>query len=236
MHASRAELELALQPTELMPLDGIVRKTAADATRGLRSPGDKVRALYEWVVANTHREPKVRGCGTGDIRAMLETGNLSGKCADINALFVGLCRAAFVPARDVYGIRVAPSAFGYRELGANSPDVTKAQHCRAEVWLEGHGWTAMDPADVGKVMRQEAPDWVKDPRHPLVAPVHRALYGGWEGNWVAYNVAHDVALPGSRHARVGFLMYPQAETRGERVDSLDPETFRYTITAREIAA
>ena len=31
-------------------------------------------------------------------------------------------------------------------------------------------------------------------------------------------------------------MYPQAETRGERVDSLDPETFRYRITAREIPA
>jgi transglutaminase-like putative cysteine protease len=234
--ADRKELELALKPTELMPLDGIVRKTAADATRGLRSPGDKVRALYEWVVANTHREPTVRGCGVGDIRAMLETGNLSGKCADINALFVGLCRAAFVPARDVYGIRVAPSAFGYRELGANGPDITKAQHCRAEVWLEGHGWTAMDPADVGKVMRTETPEWLKDPRHPVVAPVHRGLYGGWEGNWMAYNFAHDVALPGSRHAKVGFLMYPQAETRGERIDSLDPETFRYRITAREIVA
>jgi transglutaminase-like putative cysteine protease len=232
----RAELELALQPTELMPLDGIVRRTAGEATRGLRSPVDKVRALYDWVVVNTHREPTVRGCGVGDIRAMLETGNLSGKCADINALFVGLCRASAIPARDVYGIRVAPSAFGYRELGANSADISKAQHCRAEVWLEGHGWVAMDPADVGKVMRQETPEWLKDSRHPVVAPVRSALFGGWEGNWMAYNVAHDVALPGSRAAKVGFLMYPQAETRGERVDSLDPETFRYRITTREITA
>ena len=49
----------------------------------------------------------MRGCGVGDIRAMLETGNLGGKCADLNALFVGLARAAGIPARDVYGVRVA---------------------------------------------------------------------------------------------------------------------------------
>ena len=53
---------------------------------------------------------------------------------------------------------------------------------------------------------------------------------------MAYNVAHDVALPGSRGAKLGFFMYPQAETGGERVDSLDPDTFKYKITAREITA
>jgi transglutaminase-like putative cysteine protease len=40
-----------------------------------------------------------------------------------------------LPARGVYGLRVADSRFGYRSLG-KSGDVSKAQHCRAEVWLE----------------------------------------------------------------------------------------------------
>jgi hypothetical protein len=31
-------------------------------------------------------------------------------------------------------------------------------------------------------------------------------------------------------------MYPQAEVDGERLDSLDPDTFRYVIKAREITA
>ena len=31
-------------------------------------------------------------------------------------------------------------------------------------------------------------------------------------NWLAYNVAHDVALPGAKGPKLGFLMYPQAET------------------------
>ena len=52
-------------------------------------------------------------------------------------------------------------------------------------------------------------------------------------NWIAYNFAHDVALPGSAGARVGFLMYPQAETADGRLDSLDPDNFKYEITSKE---
>jgi len=53
-------------------------------------------------------------------------------------------------------------------------------------------------------------------------------------NWMAYNFAHDVALPGSTRTPVGFLMYPQAETSDGGIDSLDPDNFRYEITSREI--
>jgi transglutaminase-like putative cysteine protease len=222
------------QATELMPVDGIVRDTAREIVGAAKTDRAKVERIYDWIVENTHREPKVRGCGVGDIKAMLETRNLGGKCGDINALFVGLCRSAGVPARDVYGIRLVPSAFGYKELGGNPANLKGAQHCRAEVFLREHGWVAMDPADVGKVMRLETTEWIKDPGHPLVAPVKKALFGGWEGNWLAYNVAHDVALPGSKGPRLGFFMYPQAEHAGGRVDPLSPDDFKYTITAREI--
>ncbi|MET0310659.1 MAG: transglutaminase domain-containing protein [Burkholderiaceae bacterium] len=231
---SRAELAPWLKPTELVPLDGIVLKTAREITAGARTDEEKSRKIYDWIVANTFREPKVRGCGTGDIKTMLETGNMGGKCGDINGLFVGLCRAAGVPARDVYGIRVAPSAFGYRELGGNSANLKSAQHCRAEVYLAGHGWVAMDPADVGKVMRLETPQWIKSTSDPVVAPVYRSLYGGWEGNWLGFNQAHDVALPGSKGDKLGFFMYPVAEDAKGRFDSLAPDEFKYTITAREI--
>ncbi|MCJ0763891.1 transglutaminase-like domain-containing protein [Variovorax terrae] len=223
-----------LRPTALIPTDGIVRKTALEATRGAKTDADKVRRIYDWVVANTYREPKVRGCGEGDIKTMLETGNLGGKCADLNAIFVGLCRSVGVPARDVYGLRLVPSAFGYKELSGNPASLKGAQHCRAEVYLQAHGWVAMDPADVAKVMRLETPEWLKTTQHPVVAPVNQALFGGWEGNWVAYNNAHDVALPESRGERLGFLMYPVAENANGRFDSYAPDDFKYQITAREI--
>jgi len=231
-----ATLRSWTRPTALMPTDGIVLATAREAIGDATTDEQKVRRIYDWVVGRTYREPKVRGCGVGDIKTMLETANFGGKCGDINGLFVGLARSVGIPARDVYGIRVAPSAFGYRELGGNPAKLQGAQHCRAEVFLKAHGWVAMDPADVGKVMRLEAKEWIKDVNDPLVAPVNRALFGGWEGNWLAFNNAHDVALPGSAGAKLGFFMYPQAENANGRYDPLDPDNFKYTISARELTA
>ena len=224
------------RPTALIPTDGIVRKTALAATKGAKTDLQKAQMLYDWTVANTFREPKVRGCGEGDIKTMLETGNLGGKCADLNALFVGLCRAVGVPARDVYGIRLVPSAFGYKELSGNAASLKGAQHCRAEVYLTGYGWVAMDPADVAKVMRLETAEWIKSTKHPVVAPVNKALFGGWEGNWMAFNTAHDVALPQSKGEKLGFFMYPTAENAEGRFDSYAPDDFKYQITAKEIKA
>ena len=232
--ADASDLLFWRRSTQLLPTNGIVRRTALEATKGARTDVEKARAIFDWVVANTYREPKVRGCGEGDIRVMLETRNLGGKCADLNALFVGLCRAVGLPARDVYGLRIAPSAFGYRELGGNPASLKGAQHCRAEVYLTGHGWVAMDPADVAKVMRMESPEWIKSTEHPLIAPVKKGLFGGWEGNWMAFNNAHDVTLPGSTGPKLGFFMYPVAETAAGRLDSYAPDDFKYQISAREV--
>ena len=234
--ADPADLRRWIEPSELITTDGIVRKVAQQIVSGARTDREKAQRIYDWTIISTYREPKVRGCGVGDIKTMLETGNLSGKCADINALFVGLCRAAGVPARDIYGVRLVPSEFGYKELGANPASLKGAQHCRAEVYLKGHGWVAMDPADVTKVMRQETPEWIKDAGHPIVAPVRKALFGSWEGNWMGYNSASDIALPGAKQKKLAFFMYPQAETSGGARDPYDPDSFSYQITAREVKA
>jgi transglutaminase-like putative cysteine protease len=164
---------------------------------------------------------------------MLETGNLGGKCGDLNALFVGLARSVGVPARDVYGLRVAPSVHGYRSLGVSSPTVTRAQHCRAEFFAEGRGWVPVDPADVRKVALEEPPGnlALSDPK---VAAARKRLFGNWEMNWLAYNMGHDIALPFSSGPKLPYLMYPNGETGGERLDQLDPDAFKYSITAREL--
>ncbi len=93
----------------------------------------------------------------------------------------------------------------------------------------------MDPADVLKVMRQETPEWIKDPKHPLVAPVNAGLFGSWEGNWVGWNAGHDLRLPGSSaKGTLPFLMYPNGENASGSFDSLAPDSFKYSITAREL--
>jgi transglutaminase-like putative cysteine protease len=231
--ASRGELEHFLRPTTLMPTDGIVKATADEITKSAKTNVEKARAIYEWIVDNTFRNPKTRGCGRGDIRFMLESKDLGGKCADLNALYVGLARAAGLPARDVYGLRVAKSELGYKSLGTSSENVTKAQHCRAEVYLDEYGWVPVDPADVRKVVLEEPPGNLPVDSE-MVKKARARLFGSWEMNWMAYNFAHDVALPGSNGGRIGFLMYPQAETSDGRLDSLDAENFKYEITSKEI--
>jgi transglutaminase-like putative cysteine protease len=231
--AMDAELKFYLRPTKLLPTDGIVRETASGITAKARTDVEKARAIYEWIVENTYRNPKTEGCGRGDIRFMLESRDLGGKCADLNALYVSLARASGLPARDVYGIRVAPSQMGYKSLGASSEKISKAQHCRAEVYLAEFGWVPVDPADVRKVMLEEPPG-NRPPDDEMVRKARARLFGSWEMNWMAYNFAHDVGLPGSTGAPLGFLMYPQAETAKGRLNSLDPDSFRYEITSKEI--
>jgi transglutaminase-like putative cysteine protease len=203
---SADERRLYTGSTDLIPTDGIVKATADKIVGWAFTDLEKSRRIYEWIVENTFRDPKTRGCGIGDIASMLKTGDLGGKCADLNALYVGLARAVGLPARDVYGIRIAPSQFGYKSLGAGSEIVSKAQHCRAEVFLSGFGWVPVDPADVRKVALEEPPGQLtlEDPK--------------------------VVAGP-----KVGFLMYPQAEVDGERLDALDPDSFKYVIKAKEIS-
>ena len=147
---------------------------------------------------------------------------------------VGLARAAGLPARDVYGIRVAPSKFGYKSLGAG----IRGRHQGAA--LPRRGLARGLRLGAGRSRRRaqgRARGAAGQPRRstdPKVVAARKALFGAWEGNWLAYNVAHDVKLPGAKGPALAFLMYPQAETAAGRLDCLDPDTFKYTITAKEL--
>ena len=228
---TEAERQFWLEPTESLPTDGIVRETAQRIVAGQPDPRARLRAIYDWVVDNTARDPKTPGCGFGDIRSMLESGRLGGKCVDINGLMTGLARAAGFPARDVYGLRVADSR-QFRSIGASGA-VTRAQHCRSEAYLDGAGWLPLDPADVRKVMLEErlAVD------SPEIRALRERLFGRWEMNWIGYNSATDIALPGlgaHQTPNFAFLMYPCAFTTTGQPDCLDPAHFRYEIAAREL--
>jgi transglutaminase-like putative cysteine protease len=220
-------------PTQYIPVTGPIKQLSDQITSGVTGDRAQVAAIYSWVVCNTHRDGKIKGCGTGNVGAMLKFADFGGKCADINGLFVGLVRAAGIPARDIYGIRVAPSQFGYHSLGANTADVTKSQHCRAEVYLAEYGWVATDPADVRKVMLEEVKGGLPltDPR---VVAVRQRLFGAWEGNWMPYNHVNDIALPEGGGRIMPFLMYPQAQIDGAWLDPLSPKTMQYSIHAQAI--
>ena len=78
----------------------------------------------------------------------------------------------------------------------------------------------MDAADVRKVMLEEPPATHLGADDPKVVAARQALTDGCEGNWIAFNRAHDVSLPGSAGKAVAFLMYPQGEVGGARLNCL----------------
>jgi transglutaminase-like putative cysteine protease len=228
---TEAERRFWSGPTESLPTDGIVKATASKIVAGKNEPRARLRAIYDWVVENTTRNPSTPGCGLGDIAAMLESGHLTGKCVDINSLMTGLARAAGFPARDVYGIRVGAS-HRFPFLGAGGA-ITKAQHCRSEVYLPDHGWFPVDPADVAKVVLEQKLTL----RDPQVQALREYLFGSWEMNWVGFNSATDIDLPGLKSGQkpnFAFLMYPCAFVGAQQPDTLEPGRFRYEITSREL--
>ena len=203
-----------------------------EITRGKSTDVEKARAIYEWIVDNTHRDPKTRGCGVGDIKAMLETGDLSGKCADLNALYVGLARVGRTCRRATStacawrraSSATAASAPAARTSRARS---TAAPRCSSPATA---GCRSIRPTCARSCSRRSR----SPPRSPIrvVPPVRAKLFGAWEMNWLAYNEAHDVKLPGSSGPAVGFLMYPQAETGKASASTASTRTTSSTRSRR----
>lgn len=219
------EIRHFLEPSAHIPTDGIVKQRADEITARSRNPIAKAKAIYDWIIANTHRDFQVAWCGLGDVKTMLESGNLCGKCVDINSLVVALARAAGIPAREVFGIRAGESRLG-PTLGHRG-DITNAQHCKAEVHLPGVGWAPVDPADVVKVTDEKRPA-------EEIARVRDHFFGNAEDNWVAFNHARDFRLnPPQAGGPLNYFMYPYAEHEGKRVE-LKAGNPGYTIFSRVI--
>jgi transglutaminase-like putative cysteine protease len=137
----KRDYALYLASTRLGPIDGEVKKLADSITSGKKGVLDKAKAIYDWTVENTYRNPDTRGCGLGDVYRLLQ--EPGGKCTDISSIYVALARAAGVPSREVFGIRMGKK---------NIQDISTWQHCWAEFYLPGYGWVPVDPADVRKMM------------------------------------------------------------------------------------
>ena len=206
-----------LEGSRFIPIDGQIKKIARDVTRGKYGVDKKARAVYDWVVENTFRDPSVKGCGLGIVDETLA--KKGGKCADISSVFVSVARSAGVPAREVFGMR----------LGTKDglQDISKGHHCWAEFYLPGTGWVQTDPADVRKVMQVNnlTLDQVKDYRDyyfKSVGPNRIAL--GHGGRNYTLN-------PPQSDGPINYFMYPYAEVDGKSLEWLAAQKrLKYNIT------
>ena len=136
--ASAQEQARYLKGTDLMPIDGIVSETAIKVTKGTKTDIDKALAIYEWVVENTVRNPKTRGCGIWDVKDHAGNRHPERQVRDLNAMFVALARASGVPARDMYGIRVSTLTAWLQEHGPASGRHQQGTALPSRVLRPGH--------------------------------------------------------------------------------------------------
>ncbi len=196
---SKQEFKEYLKATGAGPIGGNVKELAAKITKDKETVLEKSRAIYDWIVENMHRDPNVKGCGFGQVEQLLVS--LGGKCADIHSVFVALSRAAGVPAREVFGIRIPKGKEG---------EMTKAQHCWAEFYLPGYGWVPADPADVRKAILEQklTLDQAKSLRE--------YFFGAVDESRIGYGRGRDVILnPPQSGAPLNYFMYPYAEADGK---------------------
>ena len=208
------EIKKYLEPSKNLPLNDQVKNKAKEVTEGKTTDLEKARAIYDWVIANMNRNEDVKGCGEGDVCALLDT-TMSGKCTDINSMFVALCRASGIPAREHFGIRI------------NADDITKNQHCWAEFYLKGTGWVSADPADVLKAVLKNG--WTKDQKETKEKQEY--YWGNCDAERIILADGRDLTLtPAQDGEPLNDFGYPYAEVDGKKVDNYTPDQFIYTYS------
>ncbi len=209
-----------LQPTSLGPVDGKVKVLAEKITTGKTTVLERAKAIYDWTCDNMYRDPATTGCGKGDVCALLQ--KPGGKCTDIHSVFVALCRAAGVPAREVFGIRLGKK---------DGQDITTWQHCWAEFFQPGYGWVPVDPADVRKMMLKQN---LKSGDAKTLA-YRKYFWGAWDAYRVQLARGRDLILtPQQAAGPLNTFGYPYAEIDGKPLDFYQPKNFSYKITYHKI--
>lgn len=182
-----AEAKRALRPEKLVPADSTMQAIAARATAGRDGDLMKARALYDEVIDQMRYMKFGEGWGKGD--ATFACNTLYGNCTDYHAYFIGLARAAGIPARFAIGAAI-PSD---RDDGG-----TDGYHCWAEFYAEGKWW----PVDLSEADKFSA--------------LSAYYFGHHPANRFEFSRGRDLALePGPASGPINYLAYPLLEAEGK---------------------
>jgi transglutaminase-like putative cysteine protease len=173
-----------LEPDRLVPTGGIIAALAEQATQGVKNPLGKARAIYNYVVSTMRYDKSGEGWGRGD--AIFACTAKRGNCTDFHALFIGMIRAARIPARFEIGFPVPAD----QHQGAIS-----GYHCWAEFYLEPYGWIPVDASEASKNAARR--DY---------------FFGAHDENRLQFTVGRDILLQPAQHGEpLNYFIYPYAE-------------------------
>lgn len=137
--AEARELQRFLQPDRRVPLKGTIAELSAEQTRGIQDPVAKGRAIYDYVIATMRYDKSGTGWGNGD--AIWACTAKRGNCTDFHSLFIGMMRAAGLPARFEIGFPLPADQHAGTIPG---------YHCWAQFYVEPYGWIPVDASEAWK--------------------------------------------------------------------------------------
>lgn len=182
------EVQPYLQPDKLVPIDGKIGELSREQTAGIADPMQKARKLYDYVISVMHYDHDGTGWGRGD--AVWACDAKHGNCTDFHSLFIGMARAAGIPARFEIGFPLPAD-----QSGGTIP----GYHCWAEFYLNGVGWIPIDASEA----------W-KNPKK------HDYFFGAIDVNRVMFSAGRDIPVtPAPAAGPLNFIAYPYVEIDGK---------------------
>ena len=189
-----------LLPDRLVPIDGVIGELSDQQTKDATQPIDKARRIYDYVIATMHYDHDGTGWGRGD--AVWACNSRHGNCTDFHSLFIGMARAAGIPARFEIGFSLPTNA---------KAGVISGYHCWAQFYVNGVGWIPVDASEGWK--NKEKRDY---------------YFGATDQNRVMFSMGRDIRLkPAQKGDPLNYFVYPYAELDGKPFSDLKNEyTFR----------
>ncbi|MGH9862261.1 MAG: transglutaminase-like domain-containing protein [Candidatus Acidiferrales bacterium] len=178
----------------LVPVDGLIAQLADQTIRGRETPLEKARAIYAYVISTMRYDKSGTGWGRGD--ALYACDVRRGNCTDFHALFIGMMRAAGIPARFEIGFSL-PAASASGEIGG--------YHCWAQFYLEPYGWIPVDASEAWK--------------HP---EKRGYFFGAHDADRVLFTLGRDIRLnPTPAGEPLNYFIYPYAEVDGKELKGIE---------------
>jgi transglutaminase-like putative cysteine protease len=197
--ATSSDFQRFLQPDRLVPLQGTITELSAQQTRGLQDPLAKARAIYNYVIATMRYDKSGTGWGNGD--AIWACTAKRGNCTDFHSLFIGMMRAAGIPARFEIGFPLPAD----QHEGA-----VPGYHCWAEFYVEPYGWIPVDASEAWK--HADKKDY---------------FFGAHDDNRVQFTIGRDIRLDPPQHGDpLNYFIYPYAELDGKPFTLASQFTFQ----------
>ena len=188
----------------LVPIDGRAAKLAEElGAKGAAPARDRALKIYDEILATMVYDKVAPGWGRGDFDRACEVGK--GNCTDFHAKFMGVARAAGIPARFTMGVSLGPPPKG-------NP---AGYHCWAH-FHDGASWLPVDASEAQKIQAGD-PDKAK------------WFFGHLDADRIALSVGRDIDLvPKQKGEPLPFFVYPHVEVDGKPFEvPKENRTFSY---------